>query len=153
MTRGNKKDMSLMDNEILTARQRLLDCGYTCVLLQNGEEYCSRERGVKPLLSLLDKGRSFCGAVAADKTVGAGAAHLYVLLGVRAVWARVISAAALDILERNGIAAAYDERVEYIVNRKGDGMCPIEAAVLGAKDSNEAYGLIIGTLESLQGGN
>ena len=98
MIRDGKKDMSLMDNGILTARQRLLDCGYTCVLLQNGEECCSRERGVKPLLSLLDKGRSFCGAVAADKTVGAGAAHLYVLLGVRAVWARVISAAALDNL-------------------------------------------------------
>ena len=92
-----------MPDSVALARQKLLDGGYTCFVLLGQEEYCSFERGVKPLLSFLQSGTSFLGAVAADKTVGAGAAHLYVLLGVQAVWANVISRSAKDILEQNGI--------------------------------------------------
>ena len=95
-------------------------------------EYTSYDRGVKPLISLLQSNRSVIGAFAADKCVGAGAAHLYVLLGVRAVWANVISASAIDVLKNNNIEIYYDKSVPYIINRKGDGMCPIESAVASA---------------------
>ena len=138
-----------MSNEALVARQRLIDGGYTCVLLHDGEEYTSVERGVKPLIAFLQSGKSFTGFVAADKTVGAGAAHLYVLLGVRALWANVISAAALEILKSHGIDASYGECVPHIINRRGDGICPIESAVSGAKTSEEAYSLILNALARL----
>ena len=70
-----------MNNSVNNAKQKMLDGKYTCVVLIDNDEYTSYERGVKPLLSLLQTGRSFAGAVAADKCVGAGAAHLYVLFG------------------------------------------------------------------------
>ena len=92
----------------------------------------------------------FAGAIAADKTVGAGAAHLYCLLGVRAVWANVISEAAEEILIKAGIAVFYGERVPYIINRRGDGMCPIESAVVDATSSQHAYELIVAALEALR---
>ena len=132
------------------ARQMMTEGAYTCVLLLGDAQYTSRERGVKPLLMLLQSGRSYEGAVAADKTVGAGAAHLYVLLGVRRLWANVISTAALQVLAQNGIEAAYGECVPYIINRRGDGPCPIESAVEGAKNSREAHERILCALERLQ---
>ena len=132
------------------ARQMMTEGAYTCVLLLGDAQYTSHERGVKPLLMLLQSGRSYEGGVAADKTVGAGAAHLYVLLGVRRLWANVISTAALQVLAQNGIEAAYGECVPYIINRRGDGPCPIESAVEGAKSSREAHERILRALERLQ---
>ena len=138
-----------MDNALISARQRLIDGGYTCVLLQGVEEHTSFERGVKPLIAFLQSGKSFTGSVAADKTVGAGAAHLYVLLGVRSLWANVISTSALEILQNSGIETSYGECVPHIINRRGDGICPIESAVSGAKTSEEAYRLILDALARL----
>ena len=139
-----------MSERLAAARQMLFDSGYTCVMLTENGEYTSLERGVKPLIEFLESGRSFKGAVAADKCVGAGAAHLYVLLGVRALWANIISDSALEVLEGAGIDARYGECVPYIMNRKGDGMCPIESAVSGANTSEEAYDLIKVALKRLE---
>ena len=138
-----------MNDRIDSVRQRLDEGKFTCVLLTDREEYTSYERGVKPLLSLLESRKSFIGAVAADKTVGAGAAHLYVLLGVRALWANMVITAALKVFKENGIEIHYAERVPYIINRKGDGVCPIETAVKEVWDSKEAYRVIVETLGKL----
>lgn len=138
-----------MCNALDAVRQKLLDGGYTCVVRVGDYEYTSYERGVKPLVEMLQMQRSFLGAVAADKCVGAGAAHLYVLLSVSTVWANVISEPALEVLERNGIKVFYGQCVPYIINRKGDGACPIESAVADAKTSEQAYDLILSTLAKL----
>ena len=139
-----------MLDKIEAVRKRLTDGAFTCVLRVGNEEFTSFERGVKPLLDFLQSKNSFLGAIAADKTVGAGAAHLYCLLGVRAVWANVISVAAENVLTAHGIAVFYGERVPYIINRRGDGMCPIEAAVADAKNSQDAYEKILAALQKLR---
>ena len=138
-----------MRAELECVRRRLCDGGFTCVVLTNDGEYTSYDRGVKPLLELLDSKRSCSGAIAADKTVGAGAAHLYVLLGVRRLWANVISKSAITVLKDNGIDVCYGECVPYIINRKGDGRCPIECAVDGIKSSEEARSAIVSVLSTL----
>ena len=142
-----------MHNALSIARQKLQDGGYTCVILLQDKEYNSHERGVRPLLTFLESHISFQGGIAADKTVGAGAAHLYVLLGVQAVWANVISRSAKDILEQNGIEVLYGECVPYIINRQGDDICPIEKAVENAQTSLEALTRIKETLQRLQQAN
>ena len=139
-----------MFEKIELARKRLAEGNFTCVLHIRGEEYTSFDRGVKPLLEFLKSGNFFEGAVAADKTVGAGAAHLYCLLGVRAVWANVISEAAKAILAQEGIEVFFGECVPYIINRRGDGKCPIEIAVSDARSSEHAYELINAALEALR---
>ena len=140
----------MMHVKLKQLRQKLIRGAYTCVVWQDGEEFCSRERGVKPLLTLLGTGHPYLGAMAADKTVGAGAAHLYVLLGIHALWANVVSTAALQILQDNGITVLYGECVPHIINREGNGICPIEAAVANIQSSKEAYKIIIKTLQQLQ---
>ena len=138
-----------MNKNILTAKKILIENNYTCVLYSNEIEHHSNLRGVKPLIDFLESDCEFRGFFAADKVVGAGAAHLYVLLGVKAVWAKLMSKDAVDILQTNGIDACYDDVVPYIINRSGDGACPIEEAVKGINDSNQALIIITKTLEKL----
>ena len=138
-----------MNKDILLAKKILAENDYTCVLYSNRTEYHSTLRGVKPLIDFLESGRDFKGFCAADKVVGAGAAHLYVLLGVKAIWAGLMSQDAVSILRSNGIDAFYDKVVPYIINRSGDGACPIETAIKGITDSKQALVVIKQTLEKL----
>ena len=115
----------------------LLGEEYTCVLCRGEEVLTTTARGVRPLLQWLDGGVE-PGFSAADRVVGRGAAFLYRLLGVKAVYARVVSEPALRVLEDGGIAALPERVVPGIVNRAGDGPCPFEAAVLHITEPGEA---------------
>lgn len=132
------------------AKDHLQSGGYTCVLCRGDAVVTSTLRGVKPLMQWLNGDGDFGGFCAADKVVGKATAFLYVLLGVRAVYAGVISEAALAVLETNGIAVEYGERVEHIINRRKDGICPFEAAVDATDDPQRAYAIIRDTMKTMQ---
>lgn len=117
----------------------LLSQGYTCVLCSGSTVYTSTLRGVKPLVQWLESGTDLSGFSAADKVVGKATAYLYVLLRVEAVYAHVISKSALAVLRFHGILCQYETLAENIINRKGDGICPFEAAVLEDNDPETAY--------------
>ena len=124
--------------------KRLLDeGGYTCVLCGAGETLTARERGVKPLANWLQNRASLRGFCAADKVVGKATAFLYCMLDVRAVYGRVMSAPALQVLQDHGITAQYDILVEHIINRAGDGICPFEQAVWDVTDPKDAWQRIL----------
>lgn len=120
------------------AKKILMDGNYTCVLTDGAQVHTATARGVKPLVDWLDSGIDVRRFVAADKVVGRATAFLYVLLGVRAVWAGVMSTPAKNALEENGITALCGREVSGIINRRGDGPCPFEEAVLGITDPAEA---------------
>ena len=120
--------------------------GYTCVLCKGDRVYTSTNRGVKPLLDFYESGEDFSGFSAADKVVGAGAAQLYVLLGVCEVWAETASVCAERLLKDNNIIISAEKTVENIINRRGDGFCPIEAAVKNIKEPQKAFEKIKETL-------
>ncbi len=124
------------------ARALLLDEGLTLAVLCEGRVIRSRERGVKPLLALLHGEERVSGGVAADKVVGKAAAFLYVLLGVRALHACVISRPAAAVLERHGVTLCFDEMTEGIRNRAGTGRCPMESAVLFVEEPERALAAI-----------
>lgn len=138
-----------MNSDIKKAKEILIENGFTCVLYLDGIEYNSTLRGVKPLIDFLESGKDFNGFSAADKTVGAGAAHLYVLLGVKSLWTNVLSIEAKKILEQNNISFFCEQLVPYIINREGDGTCPIETAIKGIADSKQALETINKTLKKL----
>ena len=124
------------------AKELLESNGYTCVLTDGADVYTSTQRGVKPLVEFLESGTAFAGFSAADKVVGRATAYLYVLLGVKALFAQVISKPALAVLQENGIDVSYGQLVPNIINRKGDGICPFEEAVMDIADPQEAYAAI-----------
>lgn len=128
--------------DLLMAKQHLNSGTYTCVLCCGEKTYYSEHRGVRPLMEWLEGGTELKGFSAADKVVGKATAFLYILLGVTAVYARVISRSALQLLQQHGITAEYDTLAENIINRKGDGICPFEAAVLNVDDPEEAFRVI-----------
>ena len=139
-----------MEKLLENAKEILIKNQYTCVLVNEKEEYHSRARGVKPLLEFLESGKDFSGFYAADKTVGLGAAHLYILLGVKSVWAKVLSEPAHMLLDKNNISVFYGTKAPFIINREGNGKCPIESAVTGVECSKEALKVIKQTLEKLK---
>ena len=112
--------------------------GCTCVLCRGEEVHTATARGVRPLVEWLDSNFDFTGFSAADKVVGRATAFLYVLLGVRAVHALVMSTPAREVLEAAGVPALCDREVPGIINRRGDGPCPFEEAVLNIHDPQEA---------------
>ncbi len=118
-----------MNKDIALALRLLEEENYTCVLCREGQTICHRERGVLPLLKHVRAEQTMSGFVAADRVVGKAAAFLYVLLAVDAVYACVMSRAALAVFEKYGIAVSYDTLTEKIRNRAGDGYCPMEEAV------------------------
>lgn len=139
-----------MHELLSTARQSLLEGGYTCVITNGEHTYTSSKRGVSPLLELLDEGVALEGFYAADKVVGAGAAYLYVLMGVSALWAATLSESAMSVLERYGISAQYERLVPFIINRAGDGVCPMERAVREATSPEDALARIKDALSKLR---
>ena len=117
-------------------------------LLENNEEYtcaacragrtCLRGHGVRPLMRWLNEGTDLSGASAADRIVGKAAAFLYVLLGVRTVYAPLMSVPARETLRAHGIEAIADTVVPAIRNRTDTGFCPMESAVWDISDPHEA---------------
>lgn len=124
--------------DLQTAKQRLAQGEYTCVLCGKGQIYTAAARGVRPLVDWLDSGLDLRGFSAADKVVGRATAFLYVLLGVRAVYARIMSTPAKQVLLENKIEAFCDREVPGIINRAGTGQCPFEETVLGITSAEQA---------------
>lgn len=123
----------------------------TLVLLRDKTVYTSNKRGVSALVEFVDNKTDLTGFCAADKVVGKGAAFLYVVLGVKSVYAGVISACAKEVLERHGIEVSYDLLVERISNRDKTGFCPIEEAVFQIYEPSQALIAIKEKLKKLRG--
>lgn len=134
------------------ARSLLEAENYTCVVCKGDTVYTATERGVKPLLSWLDAGINLQGFCAADKVVGRATAFLYCLLGVEEVYAHVMSRPASDVLHAHGITVEAGKRVDGIINRKGTGPCPFEAAVLDIQDPGSALEAIRTKLAQMASG-
>ena len=88
------------------------------------------------------------GAVIADRVIGRGAALLLVKGNISQVYAMTMSTGARKVLCDAGVSVQCENEVEYIINRSGTGMCPIEKVTLGTDDPEEAVGLIKSFLKS-----
>ena len=139
-----------MDKDLALAKQLLTTEEHTCVLCRGQHIYTSTRRGVAPLLDWLDSGLDLRGFSAADRVIGKATAYLYRLLGVKEVFARVISRPATQVLENHGIPAHWDTLVEGIQNRQKTGPCPMEHATRNCTTTEEALAAVRQTLEALR---
>lgn len=139
-----------MYKDLVYAKNQLVQNGFTCVLCKADVVYTSCERGISPLLTLYDAGTNLKDFYAADKVVGKGAAHLYILFKIKALYAEIISQGAKQLLEQNGIEVFYKEQTTRILNRDKTGYCPIETAVLDTDNPQDAVLKIRNTLKELR---
>ena len=123
-----------MEQNLKKALDLLNSGNYTCVACKEEVVYTTTQRGVAPLLNWLDSKTDLKDFSAADRVVGRGAAFLYCLLGVKEVYALVMSRPAAEVLQSHGILADAGTFVESIINRTGTGPCPFEAAVWDITD-------------------
>lgn len=122
---------------------------YTCVLSNGEDTVTSREKGVRPLIEFIDSGKDFAGYSAADKIVGKAAALLYAYMKVGELYAEVASRAAVDACGKFGITLSYGTLTESIINRRGDGICPMEETVANISEPSDAYKAIKTKLANL----
>ncbi len=139
-----------MAEDLELAREILEKESCTCVICKGSTVYKSQMRGVRPLLTWLDSCTDMMGYSAADRVVGKGAAMLYCLLGVRRVYGRVMSVAAVKVFRANGIEASWGTLAESIRNRTKNGPCPIEQACLPYEEPEDGLAAIRRTLEQLR---
>lgn len=119
------------------------------IIASNG--YHSFDSGIKPVINRLNENIDyFKGLTVADKIIGKASAMLLTLSGVKEIYCVVLSVAGKNILDKYEITYHYDQLVDYIVNRKGDGMCPMEETVKDIDDLNEAYKALNNKVMSLK---
>jgi len=146
--RGAVRIRGRMQTDIERAKAYLKE-GYTLALCKEEEIYTSKERGVKALLYFYDEGLS-AGFSAADNVVGRGAAFLYALLGVKEVYAKVLSESAKDVLDKFSVPVTCEVLVPRIINRDKTGFCPIEEAVLKVQEPLQAVCAIKNRIKELK---
>lgn len=122
----------------------MLHAGCHSLVVRNGNDTRTFDgRGVADLHRLLRCEPSLLGgASVADKVVGKGAAALMILGGVKVLHADVVSTPALLLLRDSGIEVTFEREVPHIINRKGDGMCPVEALCSNCNTAAECLPLI-----------
>ncbi len=131
--------------------KKILESGnYTCVICKGDNVYTSVERGVAPVLSLIEHKTDISGFSVADKVIGKAAAMLFSLAGVKEIFTDVISIPAKEYLEKQGITVSYNKLTEKIINRTGDGLCPMESLVMNINDEIEAFHAISEKLKMLR---
>lgn len=123
---------------------------YTCVLCGGDRVLTSTKRGIAPLLEWIEAGEDLRGFSCADRIIGRAAAMLLILGGVRAVHGDVTSAGAKELLEAHGVEVSFDTLTERIINRRGDGPCPMEQAVASLTDPAAAPQVLRAALDKLK---
>ena len=129
-----------MTESLERAKSLLKSTDSTIAVVSVDDVYTSQERGVKPLLHLLSEKKGFLkGASVADKVIGKAAALLMVLGEIKEVHTLVISEPAIKVFEKYNIPCFYDKKVDRIINRTGDGLCPMETLCLDIEEPQEAF--------------
>jgi hypothetical protein len=115
-------------NDLAQARQLLDAAKLAFVLVKDGKVIASGDDyGVRELLAAVDRlGPLAHGASLADKIVGKAVALIVVHAGICAVDTRVASESAVKLLKLHGIPLHTATIVPQILNRSGDGPCPME---------------------------
>lgn len=130
----NKRVHRKMNKIINFATSMINDEQAACVVIKNGKVIDSEAgRGVKPIIAL-SKRSVLSDALVVDKVVGKAAAMVMTYSGVKYCHAITISEFARDWFEKYDVEVTYEKCVPYIVNRAGDGMCPMEDTVQNIED-------------------
>ena len=121
-------------NAFASAKNLIKQQKATCVVIKQGKILSVESgRGVRPVIALYEQGM-LKNAIVVDKIIGKAAAMVLVLGGVRVCYGETMSRAAFDFLNAHGVRAEYGTLTERIINRQGDGICPMEQTVAEIND-------------------
>ena len=112
--------------------------------------YTAMTPGIRSALELHDRQPELLrGAVVVDRIIGRAAAMIFADGGAAAIYGSVMNRAAQQALLAQGIAVRAGTTVDAIVNRRGDGICPMEQAILGITDPEAGLSRLRATVKRL----
>lgn len=138
-------------SDIEKSKQLLFEGDYTCVMCRGDVIYTSQEKGISPVLNLLENKIQIKGFSVADKIVGKAAAMLFVYGGIKEVYANVMSQSAIKMFKKYGMPFSYKIQTDQIMNREGTGICPMENCVNRVTDIEMAFTLLQLKRQELRG--
>ena len=110
----------------------------SCVVLKDNTIVKTQcDRGIGPVIRLYESG-ILKDAFVVDKIIGKAAAMVMTLGGVKGCYGVTMSASAVAWLKAHQVSVQYETCVEAIINRKGDGICPMEQTVKEIEDEETA---------------
>lgn len=119
---------------------QILHDGNHSLVVANNDIRTFDGMGVSDLLRLLKEDDGFLrGASVADKVIGKAAAGLMIYGDVKEVYGDTVSTSAIELFHENGIALRFNKKVPYIINRAGDGWCPMEKACYELHSVDDIY--------------
>ena len=127
--------------------------GHTICLCKEGKCLFSEKRGIAPMMDFIADGVDLSGYSVADLVVGKVAALLFVKCKTKRVFGKTLSESAKRVLELYGVDYEYETLTQKIINRDGTDICPMEKAVLGTDDVEEAYSILLNKLNDLRNKN
>lgn len=118
--------------------ERLAEGGHTLAVNNNGETSFFDGRGIADLYRLYrEQPERLNGSTVADKIVGKGAAALMIAGGVTRLYAGTVSRGALELLQTSAVGIEFERTTDHIINRSGDGWCPVERLCRDCNDVTE----------------
>lgn len=118
--------------------ERLVEGGHTLAVNNNGETSFFDGRGIADLYRLYrEQPERLNGSTVADKIVGKGAAALMIAGGVTRLYAGTVSRGALELLLTSAVGIEFERTADHIINRSGDGWCPVERLCRDCNDVTE----------------
>ena len=125
-------------NNIELAKEEFLKGNYTFVMAGEGKIITNTNKGLSPIIELIESGDDFSDYAVCDKITGRAAAFLYVLLGIEAVHAKKMAKLAIQILDRAEIKYSYDEIIETVLDSEMKEIDPVELSVLRSGSAVQA---------------
>ena len=122
--------------DIQLAKKILEDKDQKIVVIKNGQVvFKSVDKGIKSMYYLAKNMREeLKGSSLADKVIGKGAAILCQYLGIRELYAELISESAVKVLDKMDINYEFKDKCDYIRNRDKTDYCSIEKRSLDTED-------------------
>lgn len=126
-----------MNKNTILAKENLN--GHSICLCRDNDIITDDKKGIAPMLGFINAGIDLQGYSAADLIVGKAAAMLFVKAKIAEVFAKTISKAACEYLEKHNIPYSYDVITDHIINRQGTDICPMEKTVTDIEDFEAGY--------------
>ena len=113
------------------------------------------EPGLEAARRMILDGRAECvlvkdGRILAQESGGRAAAAIAICGKARHVHGEVMSEDAAEFLKAHGITSGCTLPVPRILNRKRDGLCPLEQSVAGIDDPEQALAALKNKIESFR---
>jgi len=128
-------------NDLDLAKKELDKVKVNIAFAKDGEIiFCSSDDGIRGFISAIKKfGEKLNDSSVADRIAGRVVALLCIYVGIKSVFAEVMSDGCRDALQKSGVAFEYKRVVPKILNKYKNDVCPLERLVLKIENPQIAF--------------